>query len=106
MMDGDTALRQAHYTAETYMVEAVREIDKLFGEGYAKKNPSLVGVFMQVAAADFHTAEMGGNIEGSQIAETLETIGLAFANLAKSFDRAIDLLENRLPTAGGGDIDG
>ena len=35
-----------------YLGSAVEEIDKQFGEGYAKEHPELVGAFMQVAAND------------------------------------------------------
>jgi len=48
-------LQQAMLTASDYMSKAVWELDREFGEGYAKKNPDLVGVFMRVAAADFDT---------------------------------------------------
>jgi hypothetical protein len=46
----ETLMRQAGHTAEEYMCRAVEEIDRLFGEGYAKANPGLVGAFMQTAA--------------------------------------------------------
>ncbi len=46
-------LEQAWMTASHYMVFAVQEIDKQFGDGYAKAHPELVGAFMQTAATDF-----------------------------------------------------
>jgi hypothetical protein len=49
----ETLIRQASMTAAQYMYEGIREIDKVYGEGYAKKHPELLGVFMQVAASDF-----------------------------------------------------
>jgi hypothetical protein len=52
----ETLFKQATMTATDYMVQAVDQIDKTFGEGYAAKHPELVGAFMRTAAADFHTA--------------------------------------------------
>lgn len=49
-------LRQASTTADDYLRNAISNIDKLLGEGYAAKHPELVGAFMRTAAADFHTA--------------------------------------------------
>lgn len=54
----DALLRQSWITAEDYMAHAVRSIDEQFGEGFSKKNPALVGIFMEVAAKDFRTAAM------------------------------------------------
>lgn len=47
-----TLMNQAPDTAGLYLSEAIRKIDKLLGEGYAKKNPALIAGFMQVCAAD------------------------------------------------------
>lgn len=46
-------MEQAGWTADTYLGAAIKYIDKRFGKGYAKKNPQLVGAFMQTAAIDF-----------------------------------------------------
>ena len=37
-------------TAHDYLLAAVRDIDAIFGKGYAAKNPALVGAYMQTAA--------------------------------------------------------
>lgn len=47
-----TLMEQGPMTASLYMGKAVEEIDKEFGDGYAKKHPELVGQFMQTAAID------------------------------------------------------
>ncbi|QDH65222.1 hypothetical protein [Pseudomonas azotoformans] len=47
---------QASMTAGEYLREAIKSIDELLGEGYASKNPALIGAFMATAAQDFHTA--------------------------------------------------
>lgn len=49
----DKLMKQALMTADVYMGEAVERIDRQFGGGFARKNPGLVGTFMQVAALDF-----------------------------------------------------
>jgi hypothetical protein len=52
----DTLLEQAPTTAAVYLRAAKREIDSVFGEGYAAKNPALVAAFIQAAASDMNTA--------------------------------------------------
>ena len=54
--DWHTLLKQAPMTAHDYMHSAISDIDKMFGEGFAKKNPDLVAAYMQVCAKDFATA--------------------------------------------------
>jgi hypothetical protein len=49
-------MNQASTTSQTYMLDAIKYIDETFGEGYAVKNPSLVGDFMKTAALDFLAA--------------------------------------------------
>ena len=49
-------LNQSHITSAEYMLEAVDRIDALFGKGYAKNNPDLVGTFMKVSCDDFKFA--------------------------------------------------
>ncbi len=56
-------MRQANDTAETYMNNAVRIIDKKFGAGFAQKNPRLVGDFMRTASLDFITVIQHQNIQ-------------------------------------------
>ena len=46
-------LEQATGTAEKYFHDAVRTIDKFFGEGYAQKHPTLIGTFMEVFSEAF-----------------------------------------------------
>ncbi len=52
----DTLMRQASMTADEYLHEAIRAIDRVAYPGYALKHPELIGTFMQVAAADFTNA--------------------------------------------------
>jgi hypothetical protein len=49
--DFDTLLRQSSMTSETYMREAVENIDKMFGKGHAKAHPDLLIAFMQASSS-------------------------------------------------------
>jgi hypothetical protein len=51
--DFATLMRQAPMTAHDWMQQAVRDIDELFGEGYAKENPDLVGHYLMTCAIDY-----------------------------------------------------
>ena len=69
----------AKSTAGSYLRAAKREIDEVFGAGYAEKNPSLVAAFMQTAAADLSAATTG-KVQGAalqEIAESLQSIARA-----------------------------
>jgi hypothetical protein len=55
--DGEM-MGQASRTANEYLIHAVDSIDRALGEGYAKKNPELIGAFMQAAALDFLTSQL------------------------------------------------
>jgi len=54
--DAGTLLRQAGYTADQYLLDALESIDKRLGDGYAAKHPDLIAAFMHVEAQDFYTA--------------------------------------------------
>jgi hypothetical protein len=51
-----TLMRQAQSTADTYMHAAVGDIDREFGEGFARKHPELIAAYMQTSAIDLGTA--------------------------------------------------
>ena len=51
-LSAETLMRQAGITAGEWLLQAVKAIDYEFGEGYAKKNPALVGSFIQGAGLD------------------------------------------------------
>lgn len=48
----ETLMKQAGYTAEYWMKQAVISIDEQFGDGYAKNHPELIGQFMIAASND------------------------------------------------------
>ncbi len=53
MLRADTLMKQAMMTAHDYMNHARFDIDEMFGDGFARNNPSLVAAYMQTAAIDF-----------------------------------------------------
>ena len=67
----DTLLDQASSTTDTYFRRMVRIIDDEFGDGYAKKNPELVGRLVQTCAIDFASAGFGKVI--GELADVIET---------------------------------
>jgi hypothetical protein len=71
-ISSDTMMRQAKMTAHDYMLAAKSDIDDIWGEGYAKQHPELVGAYIQTAAMDF-----GANIIAQQVRAGLEEIAEA-----------------------------
>jgi hypothetical protein len=60
----ESLMEQAGWTADEYLAAAIKHIDERLGEGYAKKNPALVGQFMITAAMDYQAADMRQGIDG------------------------------------------
>lgn len=75
MLDASQAMKQAMMTAHDYMNSARYDIDKMFGEGYAAKNPALVAAYMQTAAIDY-AASYG-----------LDQISVALNRIAENLDK-------------------
>jgi|TARA_B100000424_G_C22898738_1_gene478032 predicted molibdopterin-dependent oxidoreductase YjgC len=55
-MDYDTAFKSAANDPWYYADKAEACLDAKFGEGYAKKNPALLGTYMTVASQEFRTS--------------------------------------------------
>jgi len=55
-MEETERMEGAMVTADTYLHKGIESLDKAFGEGYAAKNPALLGAFIQTAAQDYHAA--------------------------------------------------
>lgn len=60
----ETALKQAGQTIKQYLFQAEAAIDEVFGEGFAKENPGLVGDCVKAQAEDFKTTSMTAAIYG------------------------------------------
>jgi hypothetical protein len=72
--DATTLMRQALMTAHDYMMHAKRDIDEMFGDGYAAAHPELAAAYMKTAVRD-----MGFAILAKELNEGLEAIAAAFA---------------------------
>jgi hypothetical protein len=86
---------QASMTAGTYLSEGVGCIDGMFGEGYAKEHPELVGAFMQAAAMDFAACMKADSDEAlvgalHRVAENVQSdhplMGETFEGLVRSLE--------------------
>jgi len=77
----DTLLNQSTMTAATYMIKAKREIDEIFGVGYAAANPIVISAFVAAASADMNSAT------------TAKVLGAALQRIAESLDTVATALE-------------
>ena len=66
----DTLQKQASDTVEVYLFRAVRLLDDQFGDGYAAKNPNLVGQLVSAMATDMSSATFGKTL--GEIADILQ----------------------------------
>jgi hypothetical protein len=73
--DFDQLMRQAPETVEIYLFEAQTKIDKVFGAGYAKEHPELVGAFIQAASVDFQASSIS-KVIGEALHEIANSINL------------------------------
>ena len=55
-MSYDTAFENATNDPWVYLDKAADVLNAKFGEGYAKKNPALMGTYMQTASHEFRTS--------------------------------------------------
>jgi hypothetical protein len=55
MISEEAAMRQAANTVDFYFHSAITSLDGTFGEGYAKKHPELVAVFINGCVKDYDT---------------------------------------------------
>jgi len=65
----ETLYEQSSMIADGHLSKAVKCIDSELGNGFAKKNPALVGAFMQAAVL-----ELGFSTLAQQVRAGLETI--------------------------------
>ena len=69
----DTLMKQATRTADSYLGDAVRDIDRRLGEGYAAANPNLVVAYMITASQDY-TAASGAKVWQGMVDALCEAI--------------------------------
>jgi len=59
-------MRQARMTAHEWMMYAIKDINELLGEGYAKAHPELIAAYMATAAADQSAMIKLREVEGAR----------------------------------------
>ena len=80
----ETLMKQASMTSSEYFRKAIEDIDSIFGEGYAKSNPQLVGDYMKTSAMDFLAASITSGLQDiSEPLYRLNDISTAIENLEK-----------------------
>lgn len=77
----DFQAKEAGYMTINWLREGVKEIDCIFGKGYAQKTPSLLGELIQAAAIKYHASVSCNNSVFEQIIFSLD-------NIAESIDCA------------------
>jgi hypothetical protein len=76
----------ATWTANFYMLEAESQIDKHFGEGFAKNHPQLLAAHMNTAALDYLGAMVAwgfGNLNFDSVGCPIERVSDSLDALAK-----------------------
>jgi hypothetical protein len=65
-------------------MNAIKDIDKRLGDGYAEQHPELIGAYMKAASIDLAGAVMAGAIEDlSETVESLSEIAAASESIAE-----------------------
>ena len=74
----DFKAQEAAFMTIDWLNDAKKEVDTLFGEGYAKKNPGLLGSFIQAASIKYHASNSneGMSAISSSLDDILETLNL------------------------------
>ena len=72
----------AEITVSDYMTAAVKMIDRELGEGYAAKNPGLIGVLVKAMAMDFNTTSQSEDLY--DIAGSIDLLALEIKFLKDS----------------------
>ncbi len=80
-----TLMNQAPGTVGFYLTKAIDEIDRHFGDGYAKKNPALLGAFLQATALDF-----GVSVLAQQVRLGLQEIAGGLGEIARAIPQPAD----------------
>ena len=89
--NAETLMKQASMTSSEYFHKAIKDIDSIFGEGFAKANPQLIGDYMKTSAMDFLAASITSGLQDiSEPLYRLQDISSALENVAN----AIETLED------------
>lgn len=88
-MNGGEIVQQAAKSVDYYHWNIVRALDRTHGQGYAKKNPQLVGQMIQAASSECATMMMAkvAGACGSDLLVALERISDAIVGAGQATDR-------------------
>jgi hypothetical protein len=81
-------------TVATWMDLAIGKIDRLFGEGYAKANPALVGKFIECCTLNLHLEDISSTLEdlsGNSFVDFDAT--RKFGDIAKAIDKLANVMD-------------
>lgn len=93
LADSETLMSQAPGTVAFYMREGVEQIDRLFGDGYAKAHPELLAAFITASATDMHGAIIAGAIEA--VAGTIGEQGIRFDDI-QAISNSLDAIASSI----------
>lgn len=67
----DMRMRQGPETADLWLREVVKSIDRVFGDGYARDNPQLVAGMLAASSSDFRTTMLTASMD--RLADAIHT---------------------------------
>jgi hypothetical protein len=90
-LSGTAIMHQAHMTTHDYLIQAVKDINEVMGEGAAEKYPQIVAAYLTVAATDY-----GATIIAQQVRLGLDAITDELNSIAVYYhNKDIDESEQR-----------
>jgi len=89
--NAETLMKQAPMTASFYFQKAIEDIDNVFGKGFAKANPQLIGDYMKTSALDFLSASITSGLQDiSEPLYRLQDISSALENVSNAIESLED----------------
>ena len=69
----ETLMRQAGMTADVYLRDAIENIEKRLGKGFAAKNPELIAAMIKASSADYAVSAITAVIQDA-VEEVMERV--------------------------------
>lgn len=88
-ISNDNAVDQAGRTIRQYLYQALEHIDDIFGEGYAHKNPNLVGQCVTAQALDFATTSITAALW--EVKQLVDCVASSLDNIASEIACSYEL---------------
>lgn len=76
-ISNDQAITQAGMTIGTYLSQAIHEIDRRLGEGYAQKHPELIAECIRSQTLDYNS---------TALVDSLHALAAALRERGQNFD--------------------